>query len=279
MLLHNPTNLHTHGLIVEPRRATPALPSYGDYVHVLVENTHQMPPPPATLPIPSCQDTTDPNLSSVGGGHSAGHGAITDTALDAVDYEINLPPNHPAGLYWFHPHAHGVALNQVTAGLAGSITVGNVEQYLCDDLNCAGYSGHINTNYLMLKDSEVKQGGDLLTQQDPQFCAPMRTASEPPRQGFCAGQRYTADGGTVDYSGGNWFHTINGQVYPNIPVDAAGSIWHITNAAASRSYHLQLVDDTTHAPLLVQVLSMDGIALDVPAGTTRDLARSRWTQA
>ena len=32
MLQPNPTNLHTHGLIVEPRKADKADPTYGDYV-------------------------------------------------------------------------------------------------------------------------------------------------------------------------------------------------------------------------------------------------------
>ena len=268
MLLRNPTNLHTHGLIVEPRRATPALPTYGDYIYVLVENAHQAPAPPATLPLPSCQDTTDPNLSAVGGSHPAGHGAITDIATDAVDYEINVPPKHPAGLFWFHPHGHGVALNQVTAGLAGSITVGEVGQYLCDDLNCAQYSGRNKIDYIMLKDTEVEKGGKLLTQQDPQFCSPMPAASDAPRQGSCPGQQYKADTGeVVDHTGGSWFHTISGQVYPDIPVQPAGDIWRMTNASGSRGYHLQLVDEKTLQPMLVQVLSLDGIAFDVPSGT------------
>ena len=32
MLMANPTNIHTHGLIVEPRKADASDPTYGDYV-------------------------------------------------------------------------------------------------------------------------------------------------------------------------------------------------------------------------------------------------------
>ena len=32
-------------------------------------------------------------------------------------------PNHPAGLYWYHPHLHGRATNQVFGGMAGAIIV------------------------------------------------------------------------------------------------------------------------------------------------------------
>jgi L-ascorbate oxidase len=29
-------------------------------------------------------------------------------------------------LFWFHPHVHGIALNQVSQGMAGDITIGHV---------------------------------------------------------------------------------------------------------------------------------------------------------
>ena len=35
MLKANPTNIHTHGLIVEPRKADASDPTYGDYVYVV----------------------------------------------------------------------------------------------------------------------------------------------------------------------------------------------------------------------------------------------------
>ena len=46
--------------------------------------------------------------------------------IDVLDYRIDIPKNHPSGLFWFHPRAHGIALNQVSSGLAGIITIGNV---------------------------------------------------------------------------------------------------------------------------------------------------------
>jgi hypothetical protein len=45
-LFRNPTNLHTHGLIVPARAATPGDPTFGDYVFVQVYNsTNGMPEP------------------------------------------------------------------------------------------------------------------------------------------------------------------------------------------------------------------------------------------
>src|SRR5690606_25927351 len=39
-------------------------------------------------------------------------------------YEIDIPADHERGLYWFHPHLHGKADDQVYAGLAGHLVVG-----------------------------------------------------------------------------------------------------------------------------------------------------------
>jgi FtsP/CotA-like multicopper oxidase with cupredoxin domain len=39
------------------------------------------------------------------------------------DYEFRLPADHPPGTYWYHPHHHGHAADQVAAGLYGAILV------------------------------------------------------------------------------------------------------------------------------------------------------------
>src|SRR5437764_1168805 len=38
-------------------------------------------------------------------------------------YEIPLPADHPSGIFWYHPHRHGVVTQQVRAGMAGMIIV------------------------------------------------------------------------------------------------------------------------------------------------------------
>jgi FtsP/CotA-like multicopper oxidase with cupredoxin domain len=42
---------------------------------------------------------------------------------DAFDYEYRLPSDHPSGLYWYHPHHHGLVADQVFGGLYGAIVV------------------------------------------------------------------------------------------------------------------------------------------------------------
>jgi len=83
----NPTNLHTHGLIVEPHRAEGPNDPYGDYVFLELRN-------PANTG-GTCTPTTHT-------GHGMGH-ADMDVACGAVDYAIQIPANHPSGHFWFHP--------------------------------------------------------------------------------------------------------------------------------------------------------------------------------
>jgi suppressor of ftsI len=44
-------------------------------------------------------------------------------AGEALQYEYQIPPNHPAGLYWYHPHLHGSTTIQVFGGLAGPLII------------------------------------------------------------------------------------------------------------------------------------------------------------
>lgn len=42
---------------------------------------------------------------------------------ESFAYEIDLPGDHPSGVFWYHPHRHGVVADQLFAGLYGAIVV------------------------------------------------------------------------------------------------------------------------------------------------------------
>src|SRR5262249_31058352 len=98
----NPTNLHTHGLITQARAATRANPTWGDDIFVQVFNPANGTPKP-------------------GGLHNMG-----DIVVGSIDYNIPVPPNHPSSLLWYHAHVHGIALDQVSKGQAGLLTIGSL---------------------------------------------------------------------------------------------------------------------------------------------------------
>lgn len=236
----NPTNLHTHGLIVSPRFPTKSNPTYGDNVFVMALN------PANTLP----------------GDDDVVHG---DVRLGFTEYEIKIPTSHPAGLYWIHGHIHGLTLNQLSSGMSGVITIGNPSDYLCQDTSCSDFFKTLPVRHLLLKDTQVLKSGKMITEQYPVFCRTRRGPKEEPREGLCAGLPGIPTGG------GKWYFSVNGQGYPHIPVaQGNGEIWRITTGSATVTYDLGLRDDVTGRNMVMQVLSVDGIAVepDGDASTT-----------
>ncbi len=75
----------------------------------------------------------DPTNLHVHGLHVSPEGQA-DNVLVAVpsgasrDYDYQLPADHPPGVYWYHPHHHGMAAEQVFGGLYGAIIVGDPPQ-------------------------------------------------------------------------------------------------------------------------------------------------------
>lgn len=41
-------------------------------------------------------------------------------------YALVLPEDHPQGLFWYHPHPHGVSNQQVRGGMSGAMIIGNL---------------------------------------------------------------------------------------------------------------------------------------------------------
>jgi FtsP/CotA-like multicopper oxidase with cupredoxin domain len=236
-LAYNPTNLHTHGLIVQPRVATFERPSFGDNVFVTLYNRYNVPWWNRTIGRPDM------------------HGSIV--SMNAVDYEIDIPRNHPLGSFFFHPHVHGLALNQMSMGLSGLISVGRASDYAHGNRDNANFSD-ANVRNIILKDMQVLKSNIGLSQQSPDFCAPDVRAL----RGFCAG--------AGDYEGGRWFFTLNGQLYPRIDVTSPdGEIWRITNSSGNVTYNLQ-IDDGRGRVLTTQLLSVDGVTINLPVDTPPD---------
>jgi suppressor of ftsI len=62
------------------------------------------------------------------GFHVSPSGISDNVLLDVPNgvkqgYAVNIPEDHPGGLFWYHPHQHGTSNNQVHRGLAGLIVI------------------------------------------------------------------------------------------------------------------------------------------------------------
>jgi FtsP/CotA-like multicopper oxidase with cupredoxin domain len=240
----NPTNLHTHGMLVSPRYPTVNDPTYGDNVFVMTLNPLNGQPPKS----------------------SQLHGDVRELY---TDYRIQIPANHPSGLFWFHPHVHGISKNQISAGMSGLITVGDISDYVCKDLSCSSFLHKLPTRHMMLKDSQIMSDSSLRDEEEAGYCDLNPDPNEIPRQGSCAGLYDDGGGGgSAGVLPGRWYFPINGQTYPSITMASGnGEIWRLTNASPSATYDLRLWDSLQNRDMIVQVLAIDGVAVQAGSGT------------
>jgi FtsP/CotA-like multicopper oxidase with cupredoxin domain len=255
----NPSNLHTHGLLTPARAATRGNPTWGDDIFVQVFNPANGTPNPQSSP------------------HNMG-----DVVVGSIDYDIPVVQNMPSSLLWYHAHLHGIALEQLSHGLAGILTIGKIGDNVTGDANTAAWPD-TNVRYLMLKDIQVLAAnpaidfnggagpvavadGEVYGHTTSAFCNQFPLPGDAPRNGSCPGVDTGNPG--ANYTGGVWYFTINGIQYPTIPIAKPdGEIWRIATGTGSLSWDLQLVNDQTQQPMTVQLIAIDGIAVTLPQDT------------
>ncbi|WP_342151520.1 multicopper oxidase family protein [Methylorubrum sp. SB2] len=100
----------------------------GDTVRITLRNELPLEncvAPEGTHNIPNCFNVT--NLHSHGLWVSP-TGNSDNVLLEiqpgnVFQYEYNIPADHPAGTFWYHPHRHGSTALQVASGIAGALIV------------------------------------------------------------------------------------------------------------------------------------------------------------
>ncbi|MDB5642479.1 MAG: multicopper oxidase [Hyphomicrobiales bacterium] len=53
---------------------------------------------------------------------------VTVRPGESFPYEFNIPSDHPAGTFWYHPHRHGSSAIQVTSGASGALIIDGVRK-------------------------------------------------------------------------------------------------------------------------------------------------------
>ncbi len=84
--------------------------------------------PGDTLAVTLTNTLTEPTNVHTHGLHVSPEGS-SDNVFRRIDpgataeYRYDIPVDHPSGLFWYHPHHHGMAAQQVFGGLYGAIIV------------------------------------------------------------------------------------------------------------------------------------------------------------
>lgn len=213
------------------------------------EGEDTCPETPNNVNVPHCFNTT--NLHTHGwwvspNGNSDNVLTKIEPGDDTFKYEYKLPPEHPAGTFWYHPHVHGSTALQVSSGMAGALIVRG------DRLPTETANGDIDT----LLGSDVTEN-ILVFQQIPYYC-PKSEGSE--NIWNCDGHRdeigeietYDYDFDTEDpkddisiFGPGTWdesgrYTSINGEIWPKFSAEA-GEIqrWRMIHAGVRDTINLE----------------------------------------
>lgn len=220
---------------------------------------------------PSCADhQTDPNVPHCFNSTNLhAHGlwvspsGNSDNVLLRINpsvefqYEYNIPADHPAGTYWYHPHLHGSTALQVSSGMAGALIIRGTR------LPTPETPGDIDT--LLRHDDGVPfQERVVLLQQIPYACrdAAGRVKTDPPAADTGVWVCEEGDTGTIErydaplgsdgtplgpeqFGPGVWrasgrYTTINGRTVPTFVGASAGRIerWRLIHAGVRDSISL-----------------------------------------
>ena len=198
--------------------------------------------PQESCAIPPCMDMTNLHFH----GLTVSPDAPQDDVLDmmarpgqSLRYTVQIPQDHPPGLYWYHTHPHGESHRQVLDGMSGALVIEGIESYFPP---LAGLPERVLVvrGRSVVNDPEsanLKRSVELSSD----ICG---AESEPTEEVF----------------------TVNGAVRPQIEI-APGErqFWRVVNASADRYVDLQLEGQT------FEIVAMDGmpIALHDPNHRTR----------
>jgi suppressor of ftsI len=157
----------------------------------------------------------------------------------SLRYTVQIPRDHPPGLYWYHTHPHGESHRQALDGMSGALVIEGIESYLPP---LAGLPERVL----------VVRGRSIVN--DPQ-AADLKHRVELSSD-ICGAEPETPEE----------VFTLNGSVRPQIAI-APGErqFWRLVNASADRYLDLRLEGQ------VFEIVAMDGmpIALHDPNHRTR----------
>jgi len=163
--------------------------------------------------------------------------APQDDALDMIaspgetlHYSVQVPPQQPPGLYWYHTHPHGESYVQDLDGMSGAIVVEGIDRYVPE-------VRHMRERILVLRDLVLPKDGvernrvmELVAMQTTR-CG---TAPEDPERAF----------------------TVNGSLRPQIDISPGErQFWRIVNASPDCYADLELDSES------LEVVALDGMPL------------------
>src|SRR5882724_3310887 len=144
-----------------------------------------------------------------------------------LHYRVQIPRDHPPGLFWYHTHPHGESHRQVLDGMSGAIVIEGMERY-------APEVRRLRERVIVVRGRSIEH--------DPN-ASELRHQVEIPSKG-CGGEAEAVEE----------IFTVNGAVRPRIEIAPnERQFWRIVNASADRYLDLQLDGQT------FEIVALDGM--------------------
>ena len=204
--------------------------SPGDILKITYIN--DLPPrSPETCAINPCMDMTNLHFH----GLSVSPDATQDDVLtmlakpgEVLHYAVEIPRDHPPGLFWYHTHPHGESHRQTLDGMSGAIVIEGMERYVPE-------VARLPERVLIVRGRSIEH--------DPNAAALTRDVEMPAKE--CGGAEPATE-----------IFTVNGAVRPRIEIAPnERQFWRIVNASADRYVDLQLDGQT------FEIVALDGMPL------------------
>src|SRR5580693_894715 len=156
-----------------------------------------------------------------------------------LHYSVEIPRDHPPGLFWYHTHPHGESHRQALDGMSGAIVIEGMERYV------PGVA-RLRERVMVVRGRSIEH--------DPSASELMHQA-EIPAKG-CGGEAEQVEE----------IFTVNCAFRPRLEIaPKEQQFWRVVNASADRYLDLQLDGQT------FEIVALDGmpLAYHEPKGPTR----------
>jgi FtsP/CotA-like multicopper oxidase with cupredoxin domain len=174
----------------------------------------------------------------------------------SFQFKFQIPANHPAGTFWYHPHVHGSTAVQVSSGAEGALIV----------------EGGLD----LVPEIRAAQDRVLVFQQIPYKCN-----FQDAKDWSCKpGQIGRVESFDQQFGPGTWqasgrFTTINGEIQPVITMQP-GEVqrWRMIHGGVRETLQLGVVGSLGAAPLpgWLNEIALDGLATgEITPRTTVEL--------
>ena len=148
---------------------------------------------------------------------------------DTLHYAVEIPADHPPGLFWYHTHPHGESHRQALDGMSGAIVIEGMERYVPE-------VRHLREQVLVVR-------GESIEHSDGAAALLRRVDADPPT---CASSSGPAER----------VFTVNGEIRPVIGISPGErQFWRIVNASADQYLDLKLDQQK------LEIVALDGMPL------------------